>query len=131
MKKILMISVLLFGFHAAGTVLAATQQGFVQVVNNGNTGLMNARFNVATNPEAGHEGSYFYTVTYKENTSVAFAGYDSVNNISFFCSFFSSSPYFETAVSMAHTTGYGTMIQVLRTGFSCDGLTKTQSSLAQ
>jgi len=131
MKKILMTSVLLFGLHAAGTALAATQQGFVQVVNTATTGLMNARFNVATNPKPGHEGSYFYTVTYKENTSVAFAGYDAVNNVSFACSFPASSPYFETAVRMAHGTGYGTILQVRRTGFLCDGLKKTQSTLAQ
>ncbi len=133
MKKILMVSVLLFGFYAAGTALAVTQQGFVKISlqSDGLTGIMNARFNVATNPEAGHENSHFYTVTYEGNTSVAFVGRDAVSGLVFSCSVFASSPFFDMAVSMAQSTGYGTMIQVRRFGYMCTGLTKTQSSLAQ
>ncbi len=133
MKKILMISVLLVGFYATGTALAATQPGFVQIglESDGLTGVMNARFNVATNPAAGHENSYFYTVTYEGNTSVAFVGRDAVSGLVFSCSVFANSPFFDMAVSMAQSTGYGTILQVHRFGYSCTGLTKTQSSLAQ
>ncbi len=133
MKKILMLSVLLIGFYATGTALAATQPGFVNIGlgSDGLTGVMNARFNVATNPAAGHENSHFYTLTYEGNTTVSFVGRDAVSGLVFACSVFADNPIFDMAVSMAQSVGYGTMIQVRRFGYSCTGLTKTQSSLAQ
>jgi len=131
MKKILSLSLLLFGLTSVSTASAVTWGGGVNISATANPSMF-AEFNVATNPRSGHTSSYFNTwVSTSGGSAVEFRGYDGLSGRSFFCQFLPTSSQYALAYEIAKNTGHGSQVAVYRNGNTCNSLSLKQDSRFQ